>query len=126
MPLRESRHSSTRWRWPERSWTRRASGSAFVLACLSFMATLAMPRSAAAQNGGLFLLVPFGARAVGQGDAVVADTTLGTEAMWWNAAALAWLPKREIAIHHSQTVIANSDMLTFAVPSRVLGTLDRF
>lgn len=94
-----------------------------MLACLSFMATLATPRSAAAQNGGLFLLVPFGARAVGQGDAVVADTTLGTEAMWWNAAALAWLPKREIAIHHSQTVIANSDMLTFAVPSRVLGTL---
>jgi hypothetical protein len=79
--------------------------------------------SAAAQNGGLFLLVPFGARAVGQGEAVVADSSLGTEAMWWNAAALARLPKREIAIHHSQTVIATSDMLTFAVPSKVLGTV---
>lgn len=76
-----------------------------------------------AQNGGLFLLVPFGARAVGQGEAVVADSTLGTEAMWWNAAALARLPKRELAVHHSQTVIATSDMLTFAMPSRVLGTL---
>ncbi len=76
-----------------------------------------------AQNGGLFLLVPFGARAVGQGESVVADTALGTEAMWWNAAALARLPKKEIAIHHSQTVIAVSDMLTYAVPSRILGTL---
>ena len=78
---------------------------------------------AAAQNGGLFLLVPFGARAVGHGEAVVADTTMGTEAMWWNAAALARLKKKEVAIHHSQTVIAISDMLTFAVPSKVLGTL---
>lgn len=79
--------------------------------------------AAAAQNGGLFLLVPFGARAVGQGEAVVADTSLGTEGMWWNAAALARLPKKEIALHHSQTVIATSDMLTFAMPSKVLGTL---
>ena len=94
-----------------------------LLAFGACIAALGMPRAVAAQNGGLFLLVPFGARAAGQGDAAVADTALGTEAMWWNAAALARLPKREIAIHHSQTVIASSDMLTFAVPSKVLGTL---
>lgn len=90
-----------------------------------FMTLLAfcIAPEAAAQNGGLFLLVPFGARAVGQGEAVAADTALGTEAMWWNAAALARLPKREIAIHHSQTVIAISDMITYAVPSKVLGTI---
>lgn len=76
-----------------------------------------------AQNGGLFLLVPFGARAVAQGEAVVADSTLGTEGMWWNAAALAKLAKQELAVHHSQTVIATSDMLTYARPSKVLGTL---
>lgn len=81
------------------------------------------PQVVEAQNGGLFLLVPFGARAVGLGEAVVADTSIGTEGMWWNAAALARLPKREVAIHHSQTVIATSDMLTYAVPSKVLGTL---
>lgn len=84
---------------------------------------LGLAPAATAQNGGLFLLVPFGARAVGQGEAVVADTTLGTEGMWWNAAALSRLPKREVAIHHSQTVIATSDMLTYAMPSKVLGTL---
>jgi hypothetical protein len=60
---------------------------------------------------------------VGQGEAVVADTTIGTEGMWWNPAALSRLPKREVAIHHSQTVIATSDMVTYAMPSKVLGTI---
>jgi hypothetical protein len=84
---------------------------------------LCVAPEAVAQNGGLFLLVPFGARAVGQGESVAADTTLGTEGMWWNAATLARLAKRELAIHHSQTVIATSDMVTYAVPSKVLGTI---
>ena len=91
--------------------------------CLQLMLLVLAAPQLGAQNGGLFLLVPFGARAVGLGEAVVADSALGTEAMWWNAAALARLPKREVAIHHSQTVIATSDMVTYAVPSRVLGTL---
>ena len=82
-----------------------------------------MAANARAQNGGLFLLVPFGAHAVALGEAVVADSTLGTEAMWWNPAALARLGKKEVAVHHSQTFIATSDMLTFALPSRVLGTI---
>lgn len=76
-----------------------------------------------AQNGGLYLLVPLGAHAVGQGEAVVADSTLGTEALWWNPAALARISKKELAVHHSQTLVATSDMLSFAVPSRVLGTI---
>jgi len=91
----------------------------WLLACL----LCGIAPEATAQNGGLFLLVPFGARAVGQGEAVAADTTLGTEGMWWNAATLARLPRRELAIHHSQTVIAISDMVTYAVPSKVLGTI---
>lgn len=95
----------------------------FALTVLVLLVAALLPATADAQNGGLFLLVPFGARAVGQGEAVSADTTLGTEAMWWNPAALSHLPKRELAIHHSQTVIAVSDMLTYAMPSKVLGTL---
>ena len=81
------------------------------------------PSEARAQNGGLFLLVPFGANAVAKGEAVTADSTLGTEGMWWNAAALARMGKKEVAVHHSQTLIATSDMLTFALPSRVFGTI---
>lgn len=76
-----------------------------------------------AQGGALFLLVPFGARAVAVGEAVSADTSLGTEGIWWNAAALARLAKKELAFQHSQTLLANSEMLTFAVPSRMIGTL---
>ena len=54
---------------------------------------------------------------------MVADTTLGTEGMWWNPAALAHLPKKEIAIHHSQDIISVNDMLSVAFPSKILGTL---
>ena len=87
-------------------------------------ALLAAAQPVVAQsNGGLFLLAPFGARAAGQGDAVVADTSLGTEGIWWNAASLARITKRELAIHHSQTVFATNDMIAYAVPSPVLGTL---
>jgi hypothetical protein len=81
------------------------------------------PLGAHAQSGALFLLVPFGAQAVGRGEAVTADRSMGTEGIWWNPAALARLEKREAAVHHGQSVIATTDMLAMAVPSRVLGTL---
>ena len=103
-------------RW--RPWLERCLRAAAVLTL-----SVSTAAHARAQNGGLFLLVPFGAHAVALGEAVVADSTLGTEAMWWNAAALARIAKKEVAVHHSQTLIATSDMLTFALPSRVLGTL---
>jgi hypothetical protein len=103
-------------RW--RPWIERCVRAAVVLAF-----SVSAASQARAQNGGLFLLVPFGAHAVALGEAVVADSTLGTEAMWWNAAALARIGKKELAVHHSQTLIATSDMLTFALPSRVLGTI---
>lgn len=87
-------------------------------------AALSPTRTLVAQsNGALFLLAPFGARAVGQGEAVVADSSLGTEGLWWNAASLARLTKKDLAIHHSQTVFATNDMLAYAIPSRVLGTI---
>ena len=89
------------------------------------MSTVALSakRAHAQSNGALFLLVPFGGRAVGLAGAVVADTGLGTEGMWWNAASMARLRKRELAIHHSQTAFANSNMIAVALPSRVLGTI---
>jgi hypothetical protein len=82
-----------------------------------------MPARVRAQNGAAFLLVPFGARAVGMGDAVSADTTLGSEGLWWNPAALARLPKKEVAVHSSTTPLATSTMLSLAVPSRMIGTV---
>lgn len=101
-------------------WRRSRSRSRCLLAAGTLLLSASTLR---AQSGGLFLLVPFGARAVAQGEAVVADSSVGTEGIWWNAAALARQGKREAAVHHGQTVIATSDMIAYAVPSRVLGTL---
>src|SRR5215217_7098097 len=75
-----------------------------------------------AEDGALFLLLPVGARAVGMGQAVVADQP-GSEAVWWNPAALARAEKRELAIHHSQSLVGTGDALTLVVPSSVLGVL---
>jgi hypothetical protein len=104
-----------------RARRRAAHGLWFVLAVL----LVVLPaHPARAQTGALFLLVPFGARAVGMGEAVSADTALGTEGIWWNPAATARATSKEVALNHSQTVLArSSDMLTVVIPSRVIGTL---
>lgn len=85
---------------------------------------IAAPVAGAQQGseGALFLLLPVGARSVGMGQAVSADRP-GTEAVWWNPAALARLDKREVAIHHSQSVIGTGDAVALALPSQLLGVL---
>ncbi|HYW33318.1 MAG TPA: PorV/PorQ family protein [Gemmatimonas sp.] len=77
---------------------------------------------AAKAQGGAFLLVPFGARSVGRGEAVAADSTLGTEGIWWNAASLARMAKRELAFHNVRSIAGNVFMLAGAAPSAKLGT----
>jgi hypothetical protein len=47
----------------------------------------------------------------------------GTEAVWWNPAGIARQDKKEIAIHHSQTIAAVGDAITFLYPSRRAGSL---
>jgi hypothetical protein len=98
---------------PVRKWVR---GALVVL-----LPALSPTRQADAQ-GAAFLLAPFGARAVGRGDAIVADSTIGTEGIWWNAAGLARMPKREFAFHNVRSVIGNVFMLAAAAPSAKLGT----
>jgi hypothetical protein len=97
-----------------------------VVVILLFAALFGAASGASAQSknyGAPFLLLPLGAQAVGQGEAAVADTSIGTESLWWNAAGLGRLRKHEIAVHHSQTAAAQSDMLTLAIPSKILGTI---
>jgi len=79
-------------------------------------------RAQAGAEGAIFLLLPVGARTVGMGQAVVADRP-GTEAVWWNPAALARIDKREVAIHHSESVIGTGDAIALALPSQLLGVL---
>jgi hypothetical protein len=107
-----------------RSSARRAIARVIArVIAVGIAALLVVNQPAEAQSGALFLLVPFGARAVGMGDAVAADTALGAEGIWWNAAALARVASKEVAFHHSQTFLANSEMLTLVFPSRVIGTI---
>lgn len=46
----------------------------------------------------------------------------GSESVWWNPAGLASQKKRELSIHHSQTVAATGDVLAFVIPSKFRGT----
>lgn len=96
---------------------RRRLSSRVLLVLLGLI--LAAPLAAQAelaQDGALFLLLPVGARAVGMGQAIVADQP-GTEAVWWNPAAIARAERAEAAIHHSQTIIATGDAVSIAFPS---------
>lgn len=77
-------------------------------------------RAQTGQEGALFLLLPVGARSVGLGQAVVADRP-GTEAVWWNPAAIGAATRREAAIHHSQSVAGTGDAVTILIPSSLLG-----
>ena len=99
-----------------------AARAALVAALLALAGTARSARAQAgpAEDGALFLLLPVGARAVGMGQAVVAEQD-GSEAVWWNPAGLARADKREAAIHHSQSVIGTGDAVSIVVPSSLLG-----
>lgn len=71
-------------------------------------------------DGALFLLLPVGAQTVGMGQATVAER-LGSESIWSNPAAIARQRKRELAIHHSETIAARGDVITLVVPRKSLG-----
>lgn len=75
-----------------------------------------------ATEGALFLLLPTGARAVGMGLATM--TSRGTsESAWWNPAGLSGDPRREAAIHHSQSLNGTGDALNVVLPWREFGVL---
>ena len=102
--------------------SRRAVLIAAAFAALGGWSKRAGAQSGLAQEGALFLLLPVGARSVGMGQAVVADRA-GSEAVWWNPAAIGAATRREAAIHHSQSVVGTGDAVTLIIPSSLLGVL---
>ena len=98
----------------------RAGAAAFT--ALLGLSGSAWGQTAAATEGAVFLLLPVGARAVGAGQAVVADGG-GSEAIWWNPAGLARLDSYEASIHHSQSLAATGDALTVVLPIPVVGVV---
>ena len=99
--------------------SRLRTGAAALAAFLG-VAGGAGAQTAAATEGAVFLLLPVGARAVGAGQAVIADGG-GSEAIWWNPAGLARLDSYEASLHHSQSLAATGDALTVVLPFRLIG-----
>lgn len=92
---------------------------AIVMVSLAGSAAGAQPPGLTTE-GAPFLLLPVGARAVGMGQAVVADQP-GTEAIWWNPAGVARAERREVAVHHYETVVGTGDAVSILIPSSLLG-----
>ncbi|MDP9178588.1 MAG: PorV/PorQ family protein [Gemmatimonadota bacterium] len=107
-------------------WRRRLAGFdrkvVRSLVALTFPAAAAEAQSGSTTDGALFLLLPVGARAVGMGQAMVAEQP-GSEAVWWNPSAIARQKKKEIGIHHSQTLAATGDAITVLYPTADVGAL---
>ncbi len=101
---------------------RRLSSIALAAAFLAAGAPASRAQSTSGTDAGVFLLLPTGAQAVGMGQAFVAAAG-GSESVWWNPAGLASQKKRELSIHHSQTIAATGDVLAFVLPSNVRGVL---
>jgi hypothetical protein len=108
---------------------RRSRSRARFRAALAAAAVVAAGRAQPARaqglsagvEGGAFLLLPVGARAVALGQAATADG--GTsEAVFWNPAGLAALAKGEFAIYHYDAFFGSGDAITVAVPSSRLGS----
>jgi len=74
-------------------------------------------------QGAVFLLLPVGARAAALGQAATADGGT-TEAVFWNPAGLAALPKSEFAVHHfNNAFFGNGDAAVIAWHGARLGTV---
>ena len=106
-----------RRRFSVRSLASRAA--LFALAAGAFVPDLAEGQGSSS-DGALFLLLPVGAQTVGMGQATGAER-LGSESIWSNPAAIARDEKRELAIHHSETIAARGDVITLVVPRKHLG-----
>jgi hypothetical protein len=95
---------------------------AAAVALFAVAVTVAHPRTSLAQSGqeGIFLLLPVGARAVGMGEAVVAQRG-GSDMLWWNPSAIVGngppTGTHEIALHHSTTVVGQGNALAMVWPT---------
>jgi hypothetical protein len=109
-------------RRPSSPWHARSIGPLAVALVLVAGAQPLRAQGGVANEGGLELVLPVGARANGLAQAVVADF-LGSESVWWNPGALAREQTREAAIHHSQTFAVTGDALTLVLPAAGIGVV---
>jgi hypothetical protein len=102
------------------SFRLRTAGCAAVLLASVQLRPAAAQSAGPGVEGGAFLLLPVGARAVALGQAATADG--GTsESIFWNPAGLSALAKGEFAIYHYDAFFGTGDAVAVAVPSSGLG-----
>ena len=99
----------------------RASVAIAVVAVASASSSLGA-QGGLSTEGALFLLVPVGARAVGSGQ-TVATAEAGSESLWGNPAGIARMTRRELALHYSQSIVANGSVLAFVYPAGKAGVV---
>lgn len=74
-----------------------------------------------AQEGGLFLLLPTGARGVAMGRAMTAMK--GPESVWWNPAGIAWETERRFQVHRGEDLAGDATSITGQFVRAGLGAL---
>ncbi len=74
-----------------------------------------------AQEGGLFLLLPTGARGVALGRAMTAMQ--GPETVWWNPAGIAWQTERRLQVHRGEDLAGDATSLTAQFVREGLGVV---
>lgn len=98
-----------------------AAVAAIAILSAAWPATLSA-QGGLSTEGALFLLVPVGARTVGTGQTLAAVES-GVESLWGNPAGIARATKKELSLHHSQTVVATGEVLGFVYPAGKAGVL---
>jgi hypothetical protein len=98
----------------------RWAGALLALFALAVPAASARGQGGLSTEGALYLLVPVGARSVGAGQTIAASEA-GSESLWGNPAGIARMAKKELALHHSQTIVATGDVLAFVYPAGKAG-----
>jgi hypothetical protein len=78
-------------------------------------------QSSTSSEGGLFLLLPTGARGVAMGRAMTAMT--GPETVWWNPAGLAGESQTRVQVHRGDDLAGDATSLTAVFTKAGLGVL---
>ena len=97
-------------------------GAARVALVLSLGAGALGAQGATAQEGALYLLVPVGAEAAGQGTAGAASR-LGPAGLWWNPASLAWATRREATADYVKNIAGDGSSVAATIPLGAAGVV---
>lgn len=99
----------------------RLAGAVAVAVTLVLGAAAPAAGQGTAQEGGLFLLLPTGARGVALGRAMTAMT--GPETVWWNPAGLAGETQGRFQVHRGEDLAGDATSLTGQFVKAGLGVL---